>query len=193
MQFPREGLLHTVEGGAFIARNATVTGDVSLGADVGVWFGCVLRGDDAAISVGRRSNVQDLTMIHADVDVPNIIGEEVTIGHRCVLHGARVEDRCLIGMGAILLGGSVIGAGSIIGAGAVVKENMHVPPRSLVVGVPGRIVREVTDEELAGIVSSAQGYVDKIRLYLVSDEASGKTPGEASDKTSGTTPVEARE
>ena len=164
--FPRTNLMRAVGGGAFVAANAVVTGDVTLGADAGVWFGCVLRGDDAALVVGRRSNVQDLTMVHADPGVPNVIGEEVTIGHRCVLHGARVEDRCLIGMGAILLSGSVIGAESIVGAGAVVKENALVPPRSLVVGVPGKIVRQVTDEEVEAIRRSAEGYVRKIRIYL---------------------------
>jgi carbonic anhydrase/acetyltransferase-like protein (isoleucine patch superfamily)/membrane protease YdiL (CAAX protease family) len=164
--FPRQGLFRRVEGGAFVASNAVVTGDVTLGPDVGVWFGCVVRGDDAPLTVGRRTNVQDLTMIHADTGVPNVIGEEVTIGHRCVLHGAQIEDGCLIGMGAILLGGSVIGAGSLIAAGAVVKEGFVVPPRSLVAGVPGKILRSVTDEEVAMIRRSAEGYVRKIRLYL---------------------------
>lgn len=164
--FPREGLFRRVEGGAFVASTAVVTGDVTLGEDAGVWFQCVVRGDDAPLTVGRRTNIQDLTMIHADTGVPNVIGAEVTVGHRCVLHGARVEDRCLIGMGAILLGGSSVGAESIIGAGAVVKEGMEVPPRSLVVGVPGRIVREVTDDEARMIVESAEGYARKIRLYL---------------------------
>ena len=164
--FPRRGLLRPVEGGAFVAANAVVTGDVTLGEDAGVWFGCVVRGDDAPLTVGRRTNVQDLTMIHADTGVPNVIGEEVTIGHRCVLHGARVEDRCLIGMGAILLGGSVVGAESLIAAGAVVKEGFVVPPRSLVAGVPGRILRPLSDEEIEMIRRSAEGYVRKIRLYL---------------------------
>jgi len=164
--FPREGLFAPVEGGAFVAATAVVTGEVTLGEDVGVWFQCVLRGDDAPLVVGARTNVQDLTMIHADPGVPNVLGSEVTVGHRCVLHGARVEDRCLIGMGAILLSGSHVGEGSIVGAGAVVKENMRIPPRSLVVGVPARIVRETTDEEVALIVASAEGYVRKIRLYL---------------------------
>lgn len=164
--FPRRGLFHNIEGGAFVAANAVVTGDVTLGQDVGVWFGCVVRGDDAPLNIGRRTNVQDLTMVHADTGVPNVIGEEVTIGHRCVLHGARIGDRCLIGMGAVLLGGSVIGAESIVAAGCVVKEAFEVPPRSLVVGLPGRIVRAVTDEEVERIRRSAQGYVDKIRLYL---------------------------
>lgn len=168
--FTRTGLLTPVDGGAFVAQNAVVTGEVSLGQDVGVWFGCVVRGDDAPLSIGTRTNIQDLTMIHADPGVPNLIGEEVTVGHRCVLHGARIEDRCLIGMGAILLGGSIIGEESIVGAGAVIKENMHVPPRSLVVGVPGRIVRQVTDEEVDEIRRSVEGYVQKIRLYLEQED-----------------------
>jgi len=153
-------------GGAFAADDAVLVGELDLGQDVNVWFGCVLRGDDAPISVGARTNVQDLTMIHADHDVPNRIGSEVTIGHRCVLHGARVANRCLIGMGAILLAGSEIGEGSIVGAGALVKEGFVVPPRSLVVGMPARIVREVREEELESIARSAAGYVDAVRAYL---------------------------
>ncbi|MDE0892994.1 MAG: gamma carbonic anhydrase family protein [Planctomycetota bacterium] len=165
-QFPKKGLFKRVPEGAFAAENVTLTGDVTLAEDVGIWFGCVLRGDDAPLSVGRRSNIQDLTMIHADTGVRNSIGEEVTVGHRCVLHGAVVEDRCLIGMGAVLLGGSKIGAESIVAAGAVVKEGADIPPRSLVVGVPARVVREVTDSEVEMIRASAQGYVDKIAQYL---------------------------
>ena len=165
-EFPKKGLFKRVPEGAFAAENVTLTGDVTLAEDVGIWFGCVLRGDDAPLSVGRRSNIQDLTMVHADTGVPNSIGEEVTVGHRCVLHGAVVEDRCLIGMGAVLLGGSKIGSESIIAAGAVVKEGAEIPPRSLVVGVPARVVREVTDAEVVMIRASAQGYVDKISQYL---------------------------
>ncbi len=158
--------MRPVPGGAWVAANAVVTGDVSLGPDAGVWFGCVLRGDDAPLSVGPRSNIQDLTMIHADVGVPNSIGAGVTVGHRAVLHGAAVEDGCLIGMGAILLSGSRIGAQSLVAAGAVVKEGFVVPPRSLVAGVPARIVRTLSDEELRAIGESAEGYVRKIRQYL---------------------------
>lgn len=165
-QFPSKGLFKALPGGAFAAQNAVLTGDITLGLDVGIWFGCVLRGDDASLTIGARTNVQDLTMIHADTDVPNVIGSGVTIGHRCVLHGARVEDGSLIGMGAILLGGSVIGAESLVAAGAVVKERFVVPPRSLVAGVPAKIVRSLTDEEVAMIRASADGYVKKIRLYL---------------------------
>src|SRR5882672_3793586 len=156
--FPRSGLFRPVPGGAFVASNAVITGDVTLGEDVGVWFGCVVRGDDAPLSIGRRTNVQDLTMVHADTGVPNVIGEEVTIGHRCVLHGARIEDRCLIGMGAVLLGGSVIGKESLIAAGAVVKEGFLVPRRSLVGGVPGKVRRARADAEVESIRRSADGY-----------------------------------
>lgn len=164
--FPRAGLFRRVEGGAFVAQGAVVTGDVTLGPDVGVWFGCVLRGDDAPLSIGRRTNIQDLTMVHADTGIPNVIGEECTIGHRVVLHGAKVGHGCLIGMGAILLGHCEIGDESLIAAGAVVKERAIIPPRSLVVGLPGKIVRTLTDDEVRAIRASAQGYVDKIRLYL---------------------------
>lgn len=165
-QFPRRGLFRAVEGGAFVAHNAVVTGDVSLGADVGVWFGCVLRGDDAPLVVGRRTNIQDLTMIHADTNIPNVIGEDCTIGHRAILHGASVGDRCLIGMGAILLGRSQIADECLVAAGAVVKEGFVAPPRSLLVGIPARIVRTLSDADVEGIRRSAEDYAHKIRLYL---------------------------
>lgn len=169
--FEAKGLFVPLEGGAFRATNAVVTGDVTLGEDVGVWFGCVIRGDDAPLSVGARTNVQDLTMIHADTGVPNVIGSEVTIGHRCVLHGAEVGDRALIGMGSILLGGSKVGAEAIVAAGAVVREGFEVPPRTLVAGVPAKVIRPVSDEELAFLPKSAAGYVAKIRRYLADDVA----------------------
>lgn len=165
-RFPAESLMERLEGGAFGAFNAVITGQVELGRDASVWFGCVLRGDDAPIVVGARSNVQDLTMIHADHGVANVIGEEVTIGHRCVLHGAEVGDRCLIGMGAILLSGSKIGAESIVAAGAVVKENFVVPPRSLVAGVPAKILKTLQEGDVEQFRASAEGYVQKVRQYL---------------------------
>ena len=164
--FPRVGLMRPVEGGAFVAANAIVTGEVTLGEDVGIWFGCVVRGDDAPLTIGRRTNVQDLTMVHADTGHPNVIGEEVTIGHHVCLHGVRVGDRSLIGMGAVLLGGSVIGEGSIVAAGAVVREGFVVPPHTLVAGVPAKIIRELDEGFESSMVESAEGYVQKIRLYL---------------------------
>jgi len=159
-------LFRAVEGGAFVAHNAVVTGDVTLGPEVGVWFGCVLRGDDAALTIGRGTNIQDLTMIHADTDIPNVIGEDCTVGHRAILHGARVGDRCLIGMGAILLGRSQIGDECLVAAGAVVKEGFVAPPRSLLVGIPARIVRTLGDSDVEAIRRSAEDYARKIRLYL---------------------------
>jgi carbonic anhydrase/acetyltransferase-like protein (isoleucine patch superfamily) len=133
---------------------------------VGVWFGCVLRGDDAPLRVGRGTNIQDLTMVHADTGVPNVIGEDCTVGHRAILHGAQVGDRCLIGMGAILLGGCVIGDECLVAAGAVVKERFVAPPRSLLVGLPARIVRTLSDADVEAIRRSAADYARKIRLYL---------------------------
>jgi carbonic anhydrase/acetyltransferase-like protein (isoleucine patch superfamily) len=164
--FPQRGLFEPLEGGAFKARNAIVSGDVTLGRDVGIWFGCVVRGDDAPLTIGERTNVQDLTMIHADTGVPNTIGREVTIGHRCVLHGAKVGDRSLIGMGAILLGGSVVESEALVAAGAVVREGFVVPAGTLVAGVPAKVIRELTSAEREIFAVSAEGYVKKIRLYL---------------------------
>ncbi len=163
--FPQRGLFEALEGGAFKARNAIVTGDVTFGADAGVWFGCVVRGDDAPLVIGARTNVQDLTMIHADPGAPNVIGSEVTIGHRCVLHGVRIGDRSLIGMGAVLLGGSVVGEEALVAAGAVVREGFEVPSGTLVAGVPAKVIRALTPEERNQFRASAEGYVQKLRLY----------------------------
>ena len=164
--FPRQGLMRPVPGGAHVASNAIVTGDVTFGELANVWFGCVLRGDDAPIRIGARTNVQDLSVIHADPGVDNVIGAGCVIGHRAVLHGAHVGDGCLIGMGAILLGGSRIGEGSLIGAGALVREGMLIPPRSLVVGLPGKVIGTVSDELRRDIERNVDGYVQKAHLYL---------------------------
>jgi carbonic anhydrase/acetyltransferase-like protein (isoleucine patch superfamily) len=144
---------------AMIADNATVTGDVTLQRDVSVWYGTVIRGDVASITIGERTNVQDLVMIHPQHDEDVTLGSEITIGHGAVVHGRIIEDRCLIGIKAILLPGSIIGEGSIIGAGALVPVGRIIPPRSLVVGTPGRVVRQVSDEEYAAILDSAERYV----------------------------------
>ena len=164
--FERLGLMRPVAGGAFAAANAVITGDVTLEADVGVWFGCVLRGDDAPIRVGARTNVQDLSMIHADPGVPNTIGSEVTIGHRVVLHGASVGDRALIGMGAVVLSGSDIGPECVIAAGTVVTEGRKVPPRSVVMGVPGKVVREVSAEEVERTRRICAHYFELAQRYV---------------------------
>lgn len=136
-----------IDATAFVASSADVVGDVVLGPDCSVWYGCVLRGDIAPIRVGRETNIQDLTVVHVDVDRPAIVGERVGIGHRAIIHGCEIQDEALVGMGAIVLSGAVIGRGSLVAAGAVVTEGQEVPPGSLVVGVPGRVVRQV-DEAL---------------------------------------------
>jgi len=132
--------------GAWIAPSADVIGDVTIGAHASIWYHCVLRGDIAPITIGPGTNVQDLTMVHVDVDRPCRIGAGVGIGHRAIIHGCDVEDGCLIGMGAVILSNAVIGAGSVVAAGALVTEGRRIPPGSLVVGVPGRVVRPVDDE-----------------------------------------------
>jgi len=140
-------------------------GDVRLEAETSVWYQCVLRGDIGPITVGARTNIQDLTMVHVDVGVPCTIGAGVGVGHRCILHACTIEDDCLIGMGSILLNGVHVGTGSVIGAGAVVPEGMQIPPGSLVLGVPARIRRPVDDELRARIRLTVEHYVALARLH----------------------------
>lgn len=143
----RTGRRPTVPTTAWVAPSADVIGDVTLGEHASVWYGCVVRGDIAPIRIGAETNVQDLTTVHVDVDRPCVIGDRVGIGHRAIIHACDIGDDCLIGMGAIVLSHAVVGAGSVIAAGAVVREGMVVPPCSLVVGIPARVVRPV-DEHL---------------------------------------------
>jgi len=135
-------------GDTFIAHNALVIGDVHLAEGVNLWFNVVVRGDLAKITLGPRVNLQDGVIVHTDYDVPQDIEEGVVAGHGAILHGRRIGSGCLIGMGAVLLSNSEIGAESLIAAGCVVPERMIVPPRSLVAGVPGRVIKEVPDEWL---------------------------------------------
>ncbi len=136
----------SIDSSAFIHPLAAVIGDVTLGARVSVWPTAVIRADSAPISIGEDTNVQDGAVLHVDKGFPMVIGARVSIGHRAILHGATVEDECLIAMGAILLNGVVVGAGSLVGAGAVCREGMRIPPRSVVLGVPGRVARDATSE-----------------------------------------------
>src|SRR5919106_1477293 len=126
----------SIHDSAFIHPDAIVCGEVTLGARVSIWPTAVVRGDTGAIVIGDESNVQDGSVIHVDHGVPTTVGRRVAIGHRAIVHGSTVDDDCLIGMGAVLLNGARIGTGSIVGAGAVCREEMHVPPNSLVLGVP---------------------------------------------------------
>ncbi|KPK07135.1 MAG: hypothetical protein AMS20_03400 [Gemmatimonas sp. SG8_28] len=150
---------------AFLAPGAVVLGDVHVGRDASIWYHCVVRGDMAPIRIGDETNIQDLTMVHVDEGVPCIIGRRVGVGHRAVLHGCIVEDECLIGMGAILLNRVRIGTGSVIGAGAILPEGMDVPPGSLVLGVPGRVVRPVDDTLQARIRETWEHYVAQARRH----------------------------
>jgi carbonic anhydrase/acetyltransferase-like protein (isoleucine patch superfamily) len=153
-------MANTIHPTAFIHPSAIVLGDVTLGARVSVWPTAVLRGDSDVIVIGEDSNVQDGTVVHADEGIPTHIGKRVAIGHRAIVHGATIEDDVLIGMGAILLNGSRIGTGSIVAAGAVVTEGKRIPENSLVIGVPGRIVRQTTGEERERIKKTVEAYLD---------------------------------
>ncbi len=145
---------------AYIDSSAQVIGDVEIGEESSVWMAVVIRGDVNRIRIGRRSNVQDGTVVHVMKDThATTIGDDVTIGHAAVIHGCTIEDRCLIGMGTILLNGARIGAGSIVAAGTLVVEGMVVPPQSLVMGSPGKVKRALTDAEVAGIQTYADRYV----------------------------------
>ncbi len=150
---------------AFIAPTACVMGNVSLGEESSVWYGAVVRGDMASIAIGSQTNLQDGVIVHVDEGVPCAIGRRVGVGHRVILHGCTVEDDCLIGMGSVLLNGVRIGVGSVVAAGAVIPEGMEVPPRSLVMGVPGRIVRPVDEALTARIAATWTHYVGQARAH----------------------------
>lgn len=143
----------------FLHESAVVVGDVQLAEDTSVWPTAVIRGDIERITIGARTNVQDGAVVHADPGKPTVVGEDCVIGHRAVVHGSVLEDAVLVGMGAILLNGVRVGSGSIIGAGAVLTENTVVPPGSLVLGVPGKVVKTLDDSARDRIVENAARYV----------------------------------
>jgi len=151
----------------FVAENAQVIGDVVLGPDASVWFGSVIRGDVNSIRVGARTNVQDLTVIHVNEGKSvTVLEDDVTIGHRAILHGCLVKARSLIGMGSVILDGAEIGPESVIGAGALVSQGAVIPPRSLALGVPARVVRPLKEEEIKALLESAEHYVALKNAYL---------------------------
>ncbi|MBD2230132.1 gamma carbonic anhydrase family protein [Phormidium tenue] len=141
---------------AFVAPNATVMGQITLHAGCNIWYGAVLRGDIERIEIGAYSNVQDGAILHGDPGQPTVLEDYVTVGHRAVIHSAHIERGCLIGIGAIVLDGVRVGTGSIIGAGAVVTKD--VPKRSLVIGVPGKVVRQISDQQVLELLEHAQKY-----------------------------------
>ena len=154
-----------IDSSAFIAPGAVVVGDVTIGPDSSVWYNSVVRGDMEPVSIGERTNIQDLAVLHVDVGIPCTVGNRVGVGHRAILHGCEVGDDCLIGMGAILLNGVKIGAGSVIGSGALITENTIIPPGSLVMGVPAQVKREVDEELRARIRATVRHYLELARLH----------------------------
>ncbi|MDD4299773.1 MAG: gamma carbonic anhydrase family protein [Methanomicrobium sp.] len=153
------------QNAAFIAGNATVIGKVNLSKDTGIWFGAVLRADRDEITIGEGSNVQDNCVVHVSKDCPVNIGKYVTVGHGAIIHGCTIKDRVLVGMGAIILNGAEIGEDTIIAAGAVITENKKIPAGSLVMGVPGKVVRELNDEQKMSIVNNAKVYISLAKEY----------------------------
>jgi carbonic anhydrase/acetyltransferase-like protein (isoleucine patch superfamily) len=164
---PHRGRLPRIHPTAYIDDSAQVIGDVEIGEESSVWMTVVIRGDVHSIRIGRRSNVQDGTIVHVMKDThPTTIGDDVTVGHAAMIHGCAIEDRCLIGMRATLLNGCRIGTGSIVAAGTLVVEGMDVPPRSLVMGSPGKVKRSLTDAEVDEIQMYADRYVNYRLDYM---------------------------
>jgi carbonic anhydrase/acetyltransferase-like protein (isoleucine patch superfamily) len=160
------GDLHpSVDPLAWVAPNATVVGDAVLGPDASLWYSAVIRADGDTITVGEGSNIQDCAVLHADLGLPLRVGSGVSVGHGAVLHGCRIDDDVLIGMGAIVMNGASVGSDSIIAAGAVVSEGVSIPAGSLVLGVPGKVRRETTAEERQKIRLNAAHYVDRLPAY----------------------------
>jgi carbonic anhydrase/acetyltransferase-like protein (isoleucine patch superfamily) len=157
---PFKGVEPTIAPSAYVDQSAQVIGDVVIGPESSVWMNVVIRGDVNHVRIGARTNIQDLTMVHVMREThPTLIGDEVTIGHSAVVHGTTIEDRVLIGMAAVLLNGVHVGHDSVVAAGSLLTEGTRIPPRSLVMGRPGKVKRELSDEEVAEIRSYADNYV----------------------------------
>ncbi len=174
MTLPYKGIMPKIEKDVFIANSADIIGDVLIGENSSVWFGCVVRGDINSIKIGKNTNIQDMSMIHVDHYTkedksdghPTYIGDNVTIGHKVMLHGCIVGDACLIGMSTTILDGAIIGKESIVGAGSLVTKNKIFPPRTLIMGSPAKVIRELNKDEIASLYESAQNYIDYKKDYL---------------------------
>ena len=158
-----------VAASAWLAPGATLIGDVNVHDDASIWYSAVLRADSDRIDIGSGSNIQDGSVVHADPGFPVAVGAGVSVGHRAILHGCLIEDDVLIGMGAIVMNGARIGTGSLVAAGALVPEGARIPPRSLVTGIPGKVRRDITDEEHERILANARAY----RELMVRHAAAG--------------------
>ena len=160
-----DGKTPQVDSTAWIADSAQVMGHVTLGPDASVWFGCVLRGDTESMTIGEGSNIQDLTVMHADHGLPLTIGKHVTVGHKVMLHGCTIGDESLIGIGAVVLNGARIGKNCLVGAGALVTEGKEFPDGSMIIGSPAKAVRELSPEHIEGLRQSARHYMDNARRF----------------------------
>jgi carbonic anhydrase/acetyltransferase-like protein (isoleucine patch superfamily) len=160
-----DGIAPRLGANAWVADSAQVMGNVSLGADSSVWFGTVLRGDTESITIGRGSNIQDGSVMHADIGMPIVLGENVTVGHKVMLHGCSIGDDTLIGIGAIVLNGARIGKNCLVGAGALVTEGKEFPDGSMIIGSPAKAVRPLTPEQIASVRQSARHYVENARRF----------------------------
>ena len=163
---PYKSVMPKIDPSVFVAPTATVIGNVTIGEGANIWFNTVLRGDIQSITVGKYTNIQDNSTVHVMGDQPTVIGDYVTIGHNAVIHGNKIGDNCLIGMGAVLLGYCEIGENTIIGAGAVITQHKKIPPNSLVVGSPGRIVRPLLNDEIEALHQSAIRYNLLAQQYM---------------------------
>ena len=172
MRYTLDGHSVITEGETFIADTAVVIGQVVLKHEASVWWGAVLRGDYDVITIGERSNVQDNCIVHMDEDFPVTIGRQVTVGHKAVLHGCTIGDNCLVGINSVVMNGVVIGDDCLIGSNALITEGKEIPPRSLVLGSPGKVVRELTDDEVAEVTDFSDRYVLNFRRYLKTLEKS---------------------
>ncbi len=163
--FELDGMAPSVADTAWVAENAQVIGRVSLAQDASVWFGVVIRGDTSTIEVGRGSNIQDGSVLHADEGMPLTVGENVTVGHKVMLHGCTIGDESLIGIGAVVLNGAKIGRNCLVGAGALVTEGKEFPDGSMIIGSPAKAVRQLSPEQMEGLRQSARHYVANAQRY----------------------------
>ncbi len=160
-----DGISPEIAASAWVADSAQVMGEVKIEGDASIWFGTVVRGDTSSITIGEGSNVQDASVLHADLGMPLVIGRHVTVGHQVMLHGCTIGDESLIGIGAIVLNGAKIGKNCLVGAGALVTEGKEFPDGSMIIGSPARVVKQLTPEQMQGLRQSAQHYIDNAHRF----------------------------